>query len=260
MALNPLLAAMAAGGVGKPGLLPGVGGGGPYTLDENDPADKAIGEFANEVRDRLLKFYTEGILKRGDLDTKALQILSGLKTDLQMKVLQHMETEKMSLATSRSKSGFMVSVIEKAKQGSLDAKGFGSIDPWRQQLIAQSLPKRGLIDLVPEEAWLEECGYEAEKIVVDVSIDKEVGVPTVSMEMGLTETSASIKQRLKAMGVKLPVNKMKLKTASVGYLKDKYTLAYYNITGGQAFELCMKERGGFEHKKDFSVPPKKQSM
>merc|ERR1719401_1517855 len=103
--------------------------------------------------------------------------------------MTHMEGERIYVANARSKSGFLIATCDKAKTGCLDARGLGAIDPWRTALVAMATPKQRMIDLKPERDWLDE-DKENIKIHVDVSsVENELGVPSVTVELPLTETS-----------------------------------------------------------------------
>lgn len=58
----------------------------------------------------------------------------------------------------------------------------------------------------------------------------------------LSETISSLKEKI-AGEVQLPANKQKI-SGKAGFLKDNQTLAYYNITPGEALTLALRERGG----------------
>merc|ERR1719191_191482 len=67
-----------------------------------------------------------------------------------------------------------------------------------------------------------------------------------------------VKTKLTAMGItSIPVHKMKLLNENVGFLKDRFTLAYYNLLGGASLELQKRGRGGAKLRKDHTVAPKK---
>jgi len=174
-------------------------------------------------------------------------------------VMNHLEGERIYVANARSKSGFLIAACDKAKTGCLDARGLGAIDPWRSALVAMATPKMEQIELVPEKEWLDQVGTDPLKLTVNVSIcEAEVGMPMVTMELPLTETSAAVKMKLTAMGItSIPVHKMKLLNENVGYLKDRFTLAYYNLMDGASLELQKRGRGGAKLRKDHTVAPKK---
>merc|ERR1712072_1637024 len=60
------------------------------------------------------------------------------------------------------------------------------------------------------------------------------------------------------MGIEsVPVNKMKLHNDTVGFLKDRYTLAFYNLQDGAELDLTARARGGLKFRKDHAVPLKR---
>eukprot|EP00746_Dinoflagellata_sp_MGD_P000313 gnl/MRDRNA2_/MRDRNA2_100556_c0_seq1.p1 gnl/MRDRNA2_/MRDRNA2_100556_c0~~gnl/MRDRNA2_/MRDRNA2_100556_c0_seq1.p1 ORF type:complete len:462 (+),score=145.78 gnl/MRDRNA2_/MRDRNA2_100556_c0_seq1:89-1474(+) len=226
---------------------------------ETDVVEVALKQLPGEIYQRLMKLFEEGLLKKGDLDLRSVTVFASLNEGLQGRVMNHLEGERIYVANARSKSGFLIAACDKAKTGCLDARGLGAIDPWRSALVAMATPKIEQVELVPEKEWLDTNGSDPVKITVNVSIcEAEVGMPMVTMELPLTETSAAVKCKLTAMGItSIPVHKMKLLNENVGFLKDRFTLAYYNLMGGAALELQKRGRGGAKLRKDHTVAPKK---
>mmetsp|Transcript_101489 Transcript_101489/g.316456 ORF Transcript_101489/g.316456 Transcript_101489/m.316456 type:complete len:302 (+) Transcript_101489:92-997(+) len=223
---------------------------------EEDRQAKALRVEAllpKEAQERLRRLYDEGLVARGAFDFEALLALRALSPELQEKVFLHLESERIFLLNSRSKSGFLTATCDKARTGSLDARGVGLPDPWRASLLAIAVPRRVQVDLVPELRWMEQHGAGPAQITVDVSVDKEVGVGSITLALGLAHSVASVKSRLAAIGVKIPVHKMKLKEATAGFLKDDKTLAFYNIRSGSFLHLVYKARGGVALRRDQSV-------
>jgi hypothetical protein len=173
--------------------------------------------------------------------------------------MTHMENERIYVANARSKSGFLIATCDKAKTGCLDARGLGAIDPWRSALVAMATPKQRMVELEPERDWLDKYGTDAIKLHVNLGVaEKEVGMPRVTVELPLTDTASAVKSKLASMGIEsIPVNKMKLHTEPVGFLKDRYTLAYYNLTDGAELELSVRNRAGVKFRKDHAVPLKR---
>merc|ERR1712048_1228122 len=95
------------------------------------------------------------------------------------------EQERIFFAHSRSKSGFLVSVCDKARQGILDVRGFGTVDPWKVHLLAMATPKRELIELLPENIWIESHGEHPIPFHVDVTIDTQIGVNVITVGVPL---------------------------------------------------------------------------
>merc|ERR1719162_2203708 len=175
--------------------------------------------------------------------------------------MNHMEGERIYVANARSKSGFLIATCDKAKTGCLDARGLGAIDPWRTALVAMATPKMKQADLRSETSWLEEMGQDAVikiEVQLGTTVENELGVPTVTVELPLTETCAAIKAKLVAMGVKaVPSNKMMLNEDRVGFLKERYSFAYYNLKDGTKCSLSERKRGGAKFRPDHTVMPKR---
>ncbi|CAJ1355215.1 unnamed protein product [Effrenium voratum] len=170
--------------------------------------------------------------------------LVSLKPDLQDRVLTYCENNRIFLLNSRSKSGYLVAACEKARRGALDERGIGTVDPYRDYLLGMARPRRELIDLVPEEEWMQHSDPEAAQLIFDVKADPEIGVSTLRLALKLQHSVRSVKERLAAVGVKIPVQKMRLKEARVGFLRDERTLAYYNLSSGCKMQLVLKRRAG----------------
>lgn len=219
----------------------------------------AIKQLPGDIRERLEKLFEEGLLKEGDLDLRAITVFASLNENLQSRVLNHMETERIYVANARSKSGFLIATCDKAKTGCLDARGLGAIDPWRTALVAMATPKQKSVELKTEQDWLDEKGDSPIKINVDVSVvESELGMSNVTVELPLTETCAAVKAKLVAMGVRsIPANRMKLHTDPVGYLKERFTFAFYNLGGGVTLTLSQRKRAGSKFRRDHTVMPKR---
>merc|ERR1712224_142392 len=118
-----------------------------------------------------------------------------------------------------------------------------------------------IFDFKSEAEWLEEKGDGAViKIQVNLgsAVESELGVPSVTVEMPLTETSRAIKTKLVAMGVKtMPENKMQIHLEDIGFLKDRHSFAYYNLADGVTCSLREAKRGGSRYRADHAVMPKR---
>jgi len=65
----------------------------------------------------------------------------------------------------------------------------------------------------------------------------------LNLSLQPTETVADLKQHVQqATGV--PGNRQNLKTDLHGFLKDKFSMAFYNFLSGTEIALSLKERGG----------------
>merc|ERR1719384_1341779 len=229
--------------------------------NEQEIVSVAIRQLPSDIRERLEKLFEEGLLKEGDLDLRSITVFASLNEGLQARVMNHMEGERIYVANARSKSGFLIATCDKAKTGCLDARGLGAIDPWRTALVAMATPKQKLVDLKAERDWLEKHDEGAVikiKVNLGSSVENELGVPDVTVELPLTECSAAIKAKLTAMGVKsIPANKMKLHNDAVGFLKESRTFAYYNLEDGATCTLSERKRAGTRFRADHTVMPKR---
>jgi hypothetical protein len=228
---------------------------------EQEIVSVAIRQLSPDIRDRLQKLFDEGLLKEGDLDLRSITVFASLNEGLQSRVMNHLEGERIYVANARSKSGFLIATCDKAKTGCLDARGLGAIDPWRTALVAMATPKQRQVDLKPECEWLEQHEENAViKIQVSLgdAVEAELGVPSVTVELPLTETSSAIKAKLVAMGVKaVAQNKMLLNNESVGFLKDRHSFAFYNFAEGVSCALTEQKRAGSRFRADHTVMPKR---
>lgn len=59
----------------------------------------------------------------------------------------------------------------------------------------------------------------------------------------LSDTVGELKERL-AEVLELPANKQKLAREGVGFVKDDFSLAHYNVSPDIVLQLGTKERGG----------------
>jgi len=227
---------------------------------EQEIVSVAIRQLPGDIRERLEKLFEEGLLKEGDLDLRSITVFASLNEGLQARVMNHMESERIYVANARSKSGFLIATCDKAKTGCLDARGLGAIDPWRTALVAMATPKPRQFDLKPERDWLDENeDKETIKIHVDTSsVESELGVPSVTIELPLTETSAAIRAKLVAMGIRsIPANRMKFNANPIGFLKDRHNFAFFNLEDGVKITLSERKRAGSRFRKDHTVMPKR---
>lgn len=100
--------------------------------------------------------------------------------------------------------------------------------------------------LVPAEEWLKRVGDSVPvriKVPKHPNTDWRLQGQEIEMSAPLRSTVGKLKTVLTKY-TKLPVNKQKLQCDHVGFLKDKMTLAFYNIGKGSTISLELKERGG----------------
>merc|ERR1711920_172367 len=111
-----------------------------------------------------------------------------------------------------------------------------------------------------ERDWLDENeDKDAIKLNIDVTCaESELGVPNVTIELPLTETSAAIRSKLVAMGIRsVPANRMKFNEPNVGFLKDRHSFAFFNFVDGVNLVLSERKRAGNRFRKDHTVMPKR---
>ncbi|XP_062028961.1 probable splicing factor 3A subunit 1 [Rosa rugosa] len=108
-------------------------------------------------------------------------------------------------------------------------------------------PKRQKLDdsmLIPEDKFLAQHPGPVD-MNVSVPIVDEGNLKGQLLQItvqSLSETVDSLKEKISAE-IQLPANKQKLSGKS-GFLKDNFSLAYYNVGAGQALALSIRERGG----------------
>lgn len=222
----------------------------PLPRDQAEPDEKETMKALPQVsREKLEKLYDDGTLKVGDLDHKSIVTLQQLTESLQLKVIEYLEVERLFLANSRSKAGFLVSACDKAKKGELDARGFGALDPWRPQMIAECTP-RPKINLTRESDWL---GNFPDGHVIQITITSEnnssVSVP-VDLAQGVSLTKDSVYRAIP--DPQFSRSRLKLVHPIYGSLRDDRTLAYYNIGDKDSLGVKIKKRGGKKVNRQFS--------
>lgn len=229
---------------------------------QKTPEDQAIDQLIPHIRERLKALFDEGTLRKGDLDLKSIVTLGSLQEPLQIKVMEHMENDRVFLANARSKSGFLIAATDKAKRGELDVRGFGAIDPWKATLEAlkcrhYSWAKWRAIESIPEDQFLDEkSGADSIcSLVVDVSVQPpESGCTTIDLQMPYTSSIDELKDRVVEAGVFIPKNKMHISDpVTIGVLKASRTLAFYNVSHGSTLKVGVKKRGGAKHKVDAKI-------
>ncbi|CAD7929410.1 unnamed protein product [Amoebophrya sp. A25] len=249
---------------------------GPGPVEEENPELEAVQAACDalppETGGRIKEMFTSNGLTMADLDVKSVMDLARLHPTLQQKVLQHLESERVFLCNSRSKSRFLISTCERAKQGALDVRGFGAIDPWKSHLSAIAVERPKTIELMKEWEYMERVGHSA---VVTFSIDcscceslREMG-ENVEMSFPMENSVWDIKSKLVDLGCTLSLGKIKLKLDSkknlpwqgmpenwqhIGFLKEKYSFGHYNMPPGPTIKLTLvsKVRGGRNRRKDLS--------
>jgi hypothetical protein len=213
----------------------------PLPRDQTEPDEKeTMRRMPQAPRDKLQKLYDDGTLRSGDLDHKSLVTLQQLTEPLQLKVIDYLETERLFLANSRSKAGFLVSACDRAKKGELDARGFGALDPWRAGLIAECTP-RPVISLVSEAEWI------SSSMTPEITLS----FADFSVTCNLSDSIAAVKDRV-CMESKMPRSRVKIAHAVYGSLRDDRTVAYYNLSDKEQLQLRLKKRGGRKVNRQYS--------
>ncbi|CAE7794120.1 unnamed protein product [Symbiodinium sp. CCMP2592] len=155
-------------------------------------------------------------------DHHAMSSLVHLSPDLQDRVLTYIDNTKVYFMNARSKSGYFVSACDKARRGALDEKGIGAVDPWKDHLLSIARPQVRPIDLVPEAEWLERFP-DALEFIIGVPADEKVQVSYIRLSLLLSHTIASVKKKLADIGIRIPIPKMRLREARVGFMADERT-------------------------------------
>jgi splicing factor 3A subunit 1 len=67
---------------------------------------------------------------------------------------------------------------------------------------------------------------------------------SVSLQCDVRASMKMLKQQLSSALGGIPASKQQLKHPILGFMKDNFTLAHYNIADGASVELKLKQRGG----------------
>lgn len=110
-------------------------------------------------------------------------------------------------------------------------------------------PKRQRVEFVlqPEEEFIATYGGSASKVRVQCPLiegnEKLIGQILEVEVSSLLTTIGHVKASV-ADVISLPANKQKLSRDGVGFLKDEFSLAHYNVSEDVCLVLGIKERGG----------------
>ena len=66
---------------------------------------------------------------------------------------------------------------------------------------------------------------------------------TVTVTLAMSAPVSAIKAAISGLLGNMPANKMQLKSAAKGFLKDSFTLAHYNLAPADPLSLHVKTRG-----------------
>lgn len=103
--------------------------------------------------------------------------------------------------------------------------------------MAKKSKMNEVIELLPEKDWAEQNpGSVSLSISIEDGDNFELSMPVM--------TSVKVLKDALAEKTSIPVNKQILKSEHLGFLKDKLTLAHYNLASGAVLSLSTKERGG----------------
>eukprot|EP00439_Symbiodinium_sp_Y106_P027179 s345_g3.t1 len=89
-------------------------------------------------------------------------------------------------------------------------------------LLSIARPQVRPIDLVPEAEWLERFP-DALEFIIGVPADEKVQVSYIRLSLLLSHTIASVKKKLADIGIRIPIPKMRLREARVGFMADERT-------------------------------------
>ena len=222
----------------------------PLPREHGEPDEKETMKLLHQIpREKLEKLYDDGTLKMGDLDHKSLLTLQQLTEPLQLKVIEYLEAERLFLANSRSKAGFLVSACDRAKKGELDARGFGALDPWRSSMIAECTP-RPKIELLNDSEWLSKFSNPVITLKVTFPNDE-----SISCQCSLTDSVAKVKDKILSMPnvqVDFSASRFKLCHPVYGSLRNERSLAFYNISDQESLTARLKMRGGRKVNRQYS--------
>ena len=74
--------------------------------------------------------------------------------------------------------------------------------------------------------------------------DWKLNGEVVSVTIDISATVKTLKQQIGDAQGGMPASKQQLKHSSHGFLKDNYSLGYYNLTSGTELQLIVRSRGG----------------
>lgn len=116
-----------------------------------------------------------------------------------------------------------------------------SSEPLEDVPAAKKSKTAEVIDLMPEKEW---ATQHPEPITLSVIVsDSDTSETKFDLTIPIMTSVKVIKDELVGKA-NIPVNKQILKIEHLGFLKDKLTMAHYNITSGTTLQLSTKERGG----------------
>jgi splicing factor 3A subunit 1 len=163
--------------------------------------------------------------------------------DLQPAKRARIEAAVDALAAAAGKNVSAGTHTAAAVTGSVMARGVvESNDDSLAQLAVQETPE----GLLPESEWLAKVGDKVNitvKVPVHPNKDWLLSGQDINMEVPLRSTAIKLKEAI-AKVIKIPANKQKLQCGAAGFMKDRMSLAFYNVAQSSIISLEVKERGG----------------
>lgn len=115
-----------------------------------------------------------------------------------------------------------------------------SSEPLEEATAAKKAKVAEVIDLLPEKEW---ASQHPEPITLVVILEGDTGETKFDISVPIMTSVKALKDEL-VEKTNIATNKQILKIEHLGFLKDKLTMAHYNITAGTVLQLSTKERGG----------------
>lgn len=146
--------------------------------------------------------------------------------------------------SKRARVDKAVDALVKGKE--TDNAGGDEDDTTKDTEAETDKPEEKISGLLSGEEWIKKQGTKAKiRVMVTKHNNKDWKLQgqEINMSAPLKSTVAKLKSVM-ARHTKLPANRQKLQMDKVGFLKDKMTLAAYNLSDGAIITLEVKERGG----------------
>lgn len=205
---------------------------------------------------RLGQQRTEaGVYNRGDLQ-EALATLpkpSAAEADSKVKKaetmgpkLPGMEKEELSPPAKRARVEAAKEALERAARQKAGSAAEAEEEAAAVAEVAGIGVEERIAGLMGAEEWVQKQGQHAQvKIKMPRHSNKEWKLEGQEMELKapLKKMVSNLKKVIEKW-TKVPSKKQKLHIEGVGFLKDKMTLAFYNVGNETRMSLEVKERGG----------------
>lgn len=211
-------------------------------------------EVARNLARRDLAQKGSGVFNRGDLQEAVVSVpkgtieeadarLSKAEASGPMLPMMGVDVEDVAPPAKRARVEAAVDALSKTV-GAGDEGVEAETEMEVERVGDEGIEK--IAGLISAEDWLRKQGTSAQvSINLPVHGNKEWKLQgqVVEITAPLKRSVAKLKGAI-AKFTKLPANKQKLSIKSIGFLKDKMTLAYYNVGDGITISLEVKERGG----------------